>query len=92
MLRPHHALSYWTSSRSALTRAAWRLDSLVRAVLCCAVLSIRSYLDGSFRYSSGSILDEANEDASGIYNQDHLVPTGPRADPLRYGHVPVPTR
>jgi hypothetical protein len=56
-----------------------------------AVLSIRRYPDGHYRYSIGSVLDPSaagEDDVPGIYDEEHLLPTGMRTTAERYGPIP----
>jgi len=56
-----------------------------------AVLSIRRYPDGHYRYSIGSVLDllaVGDDEVPGIYDEEHLLPTGLRTTAGRYGPIP----
>jgi hypothetical protein len=56
-----------------------------------AVLAIRRYPDGHYRYSIGSVLDPSaavEDDVPGVYDEEHLLPTGMRATAERYGPIP----
>jgi hypothetical protein len=72
-------------------------DRLVALGLACrrgVVLSIRQYPDGQYRYAVGSMLDPAaadEDDVPGIYDEEHLLPTGARTTAERYG-PPAPFR
>jgi hypothetical protein len=56
-----------------------------------AVLSIRRYPGGCYRYTLGNVPGSAGvgeDGVGGIYDEEHLVPTGMRADAWRYGPIP----
>jgi hypothetical protein len=55
------------------------------------VLTIRRYPEGHYRYSVGSAIDDEDDEVPGIYDEEHLLPTGQRSDASRFG-PPAPFR
>jgi len=55
------------------------------------VLSVRRYPEGHYRYSVGSAIDDDDDPVPGIYNEEHLLPTGKRSEAERFG-PPAPFR